>query len=131
MERRRFLKMAACLPLFGLCPVTRIGSQDVPAFDTRNILLLLSPVAGLRHHGGQRALAGVSPGDPLTLRREPLNPHDGRAVALYWKGEKLGYLPREDNRVIAGLLDQGAPVDAHIVGKNAGETVEVKVELHR
>lgn len=134
MERRRFLKMAAFLPLFGFYPAARIGSQDVPRFDTRTILLLNAKVAGFRYYGGEKVWPGIRPGDPITLRREPGNPHDRRAVALYWQGEKLGYLPRVDNTVIAGLLDQGAPVDAHIVRKNQSpdpwEKLEVKVELH-
>ena len=134
MERRRFLKLAACLPLFGFCPAARIGSQDVPKLNTRTVLLLRAKVAGFRYYGGERVWAKIGAGDAVTLRREPGNPHDGRAVALYWHGEKLGYLPRKDNTVIAGLLDQGAPLDAHVAGKNPApdprERLEVRVELH-
>jgi hypothetical protein len=134
MERRRFLKLAACMSLFGFYPAAPIGSQDAPRFDTRTILLLKARVAGFRYYGGERVWTGIKPGDPVMLRREPHNPHDGRAVALYWHGEKLGYLPRVDNSVIAGLIDQGAPVDAHVIRKdmpgNPWERLEVKVELH-
>jgi hypothetical protein len=134
MERRRFLKMAACLPLFGLCPAARIGSRERPRFDTRTILLLSTNVAGFRYYGGDRVWTRINQGDSVTLRREPGNPHDGRAVALYWQEEKLGYLPRKDNTVIAGLLDQNAPVDAHVARKTAssdpGQRLEVRVELH-
>lgn len=134
MERRKFLKMAVLMPLFGFSPAARIGSQDVPRFDTRNILLLNAKVAGFRYYSGERVWTGIRPGDPVMLKREPGNPYDGRAVALYWHGEKLGYLPRVDNSVIAGLLDQGASVDAHIARKNLTqdpwEKLVVKVELH-
>jgi hypothetical protein len=134
MERRRFLKMALCLPFMGMYPASPMSSQDVPRFDTRTILLLKTRVAGLRFHGGERVRTLISAGDPVVLRREPSNPHDARAVAIFWKNEKLGYLPRSDNSVIAGLLDQGAPVDAHIVRMHEAEEawgkLEVKVELH-
>lgn len=134
MERRRFLKMAAYLPLFGFCPATRIGVQDVPRLDTRTILLLKANVAGFRYYSGEKVWARISTGDPVILRREPSNPYDNGAVAIYWHNDKLGYLPREENPVIARLIDQGAPVDAHIIRKNAAgctwEKLEVKVELH-
>src|SRR5689334_23732236 len=34
----------------------------------------------------------------LDLVREPENPHDANAVRVEWRGRKLGYVPRRDNR---------------------------------
>lgn len=36
------------------------------------------------------------------------------AVAVYWRENRLGYIPRADNMVIANLMDQGWALDAFI-----------------
>jgi len=133
MERRRFMKLITCLPLVSLYPASPIGSQDVPRYDPKNILLLQANVAGFRYYRGEKVWQHIHPSDPVTLKREPQNPHDRKAVALYWRNEKLGYIPRTDNSVIANLLDQGAPLNASIRKKNPSpnpwERLEIRVEL--
>ncbi|MGA2704771.1 MAG: HIRAN domain-containing protein [Isosphaeraceae bacterium] len=52
--------------------------------------------------------------DELVLTHEKDNPHDPRAVAFHLGGSHLGYIPRQRNRTIAALLDQGAPLRARI-----------------
>ncbi|MFN3752411.1 MAG: HIRAN domain-containing protein, partial [Thiobacillus sp.] len=56
----------------------------------------------------------LAPGQPLTLVREPDNPHDRRAVRIDWRNEKLGYVPREHNAEIAARLDAGEDLHARI-----------------
>ncbi len=133
MERRRFMKLITCLPLVSLYPATPIGSQDVPRYDPKNILLLQANVAGFRYYRGEKVWPRIHPGDTITLRREPHNPHDRKAIALYWHDEKLGYIPRADNSVIANLLDQGATLKASIRKKNSSpnpwERLELRVEM--
>jgi single-stranded-DNA-specific exonuclease len=51
-----------------------IGDED--AFFTK--------VVGVTFDGRQAGLEGIGAGDPLTLRREPDNPHDPNAVAVDW-----------------------------------------------
>ncbi|RKX74592.1 MAG: hypothetical protein DRP87_16520 [Spirochaetes bacterium] len=51
---------------------------------------------------------------PLNLIREPENPYDEMAIEVYWKDYKLGYIPRDDNSVIAQLMDRGIPLKASI-----------------
>lgn len=41
----------------------------------------------------------------MDLVREPENPHDPLAVALRWRGERIGYVPRRHNAEIARRLD--------------------------
>ncbi len=133
VDRRRFLKAITCLPAFALLPCSETGSQDVPRYDTRDVLLLQANVAGFRYYGGHRVLSRINAGDPVILRREPRNPFDRRAIALYWGEEKLGYIPRADNLVIANLLDQGAPLKARIRKKkacgNPREMLEIQVKF--
>jgi hypothetical protein len=44
-------------------------------------------------------------GGTLDLVREPNNPHDPQAVALLWRGERIGHVPRRLNAEIARRLD--------------------------
>ncbi|HQI02956.1 MAG TPA: HIRAN domain-containing protein [Deltaproteobacteria bacterium] len=133
MERRRFMKLITCLPLVSLYPASPIGSQDVPRYDPKNILLLQANVAGFRYYRGEKVWPRIHPGDAIILKREPHNPHDRKAIALYWHDEKLGYIPRTDNSVIANILDQGATLKASIrkknLSKNSCQGMEIKVEI--
>ena len=75
----------------------------------------------------------LKPKQPLSLKREPQNSYDENAIEVYWKGVKLGYIPRVDNEIIANLMDQKKEVKASIKNKrlsrNPWERVEIKVEL--
>lgn len=53
-------------------------------------------------------------GDRLALIREADNPYDKNAVRVEWRGAKLGYLPRAENRAVAAAIDAGERVDARI-----------------
>jgi hypothetical protein len=51
-------------------------------------------------------VAGLKAGTPATLVREPDNPHDANAVAVYVEGKRIGYIRRKDNPVLAQFIDQ-------------------------
>lgn len=54
-------------------------------------------------------------GDLLELRREPDNPHDKNAIAVYNKdGEQLGYINRETAEEFAQYMDSGERVTAEV-----------------
>ena len=78
------------------------------------ILVQSSPLAGFQYHAGEALWQEMREGDRLTLVREPENPHDGNAIRVEWRGQKLGYLPRAENRSVAAAMDRGEPVDARI-----------------
>lgn len=58
---------------------------------------------------------------PAQLVPEPDNPFDFRAIAVYFQGHKMGYLPRKDNKIIYNLLRDGAQLETklrlHIEGE--------------
>ena len=62
-------------------------------------------IAGYRFYNGEEVESILAPKKRLQAEREPDNPHDARAVALYFKGIKLGYVPMRRNRVISKLMD--------------------------
>jgi len=80
----------------------------------KRILLLKTRLAGHLYYGVDKVYPYVRLGDALDLRREPHNPYDHKAVEIYWRGEKLGYIPKEDNSVIAHLLDRGEKLEAFV-----------------
>lgn len=125
MQRRDFVKMLCGLPFIGL------GAKAPSPGPTT--LLLETPVAGFRYHAGERAWPRMHQGDPVALVREPDNPHDDKAVAVFWQGAKLGYIPRADNTVIANLLDQGALVGGRIQAMHADkqpwERLEIRIQM--
>lgn len=90
MERRSFLKLLSVLPFVYL---------SIPFDDrkkkTRRVLLLDTVVAGFRYYDDERIWDNLSDGDALILVRKPGNPYDERAVEVYHKYGKLGYIPRE------------------------------------
>ncbi|HET9049888.1 MAG TPA: HIRAN domain-containing protein [Chiayiivirga sp.] len=100
-------------------------------FQDRADPLFQGAIAGLAYAEGPRLLPNLNAGDAVALVREPLNPHDNRAVRIDWQGHKLGYVPRACNAPIAQRMDAGETLDAKILAVRAGQgywdAVEVEV----
>jgi hypothetical protein len=97
----------------------------------RRIPIQHCSLTGFRHHDAPRLWPALRGRDPLALVREADNPHDPDAVALYWKGRKLGYLPRGQNFVVARLLDGARPLSARVesLRPKAGRNGRIRVEV--
>ena len=91
------------------------GSAGHGAEVEQREILQVSPLAGFQHHAGPALFALMNVGDRLTLRREPDNPYDAKAVRVEWHGAQIGYAPRADNVDLARLMDRGTPVEARIL----------------
>ncbi|PIX95613.1 MAG: HIRAN protein [Hydrogenophilales bacterium CG_4_9_14_3_um_filter_63_34] len=78
-------------------------------------ILQVSPLAGFQHYAGAALFPLMNVGERLTLRREPDNPYDPKAVRVEWYGTQIGYAPRADNVDLARLMDRGTPVEARIL----------------
>ncbi len=124
MNRREVLKLAALLPVAGL------QGRDSAS---REVLLLETVVAGFQYYEGPRVWNRMQEGDQLELKREEDNPYDHRAVEVYWKGRKLGYIPRVDNSAVSQLLDRGntlvAVIDKLKNSPNPWERVRLKIYI--
>ena len=99
------------LPIALLCVGTAAHAAEV---EVREILQT-SPLAGFQHYAGAALFPLMNVGDRLTLRREPGNPYDAKAVRVEWYGTQIGYAPRADNVDLARLMDRGTPVEARIL----------------
>lgn len=74
----------------------------------KETLLLETYVAGTSHIAVGRIEPTLTTGGPLVFRRESSNPHDPHAILILTEhGEKLGYIPRDRNEILAHLMDAG------------------------
>jgi hypothetical protein len=62
--------------------------------------------------GAMNWITKMKPGQPLRLEREPNNPADVNAIAVYIFDQKLGHLPRGFAEELAPLADAGGVITA-------------------
>jgi uncharacterized protein YbaR (Trm112 family) len=118
--------------VFGMAELVRYVLFRERVFDSRPVTVRF-PVAGFPYHEGPRLIEQLAVGGRLRLLREPDNPHDPRAVAIYHQDDRIGYVPRNRNREIADRLDRGVPLDCRITAidpeEGAYEPVDVEVAV--
>lgn len=94
-------------------------------------------IAGFTYYEGSECFQQLVIGTELRLELEPENKYDARAVAIYFKEFKLGFVPRSDNRIIYKLLTVGlderltARVQAADGTENPERQIQVVVHLLR
>ncbi len=112
MQRSTFLKRLVSVGIFG-----KFSQQSLQ--QSNKIYLQQFFVAGFRYYKGMQLLTKIAVSDFLELRREPNNPYDDCAIALYWQHEKIGFVPASNNEVISRLIDANAlPLLAQITHIN-------------
>jgi len=111
MKRRGFLQALAAL-VAGSSALP--GVRPAMAGTARRVIIQESPLAGFQYYAGPHIWESFAVGNPLDLLREPGNPHDRRAVAVFYDGFKIGYVPRAQNTAISQLMDRGELPDAKI-----------------
>jgi len=133
MNRRKFLEFAAILPLILTGRSADAAHHPVSSRDGREVVLLDTLIAGWQYHQGDQIWHLLQDDTPLTLSREPQNPYDERAIAVFAADVKLGYVPRLHNTVLAGLIDQNVPVKARVLKKHRTshpwEKMEIRVTM--
>ena len=92
-------------------------------------------VAGVTFEGRQEIAARLQPGAPLRLERQPDNPHDPNACALFDPfGDQVGFLNRRLAAVLAPVIDRGVEYDvevADVTGGAEGASFGINVLLSR
>jgi hypothetical protein len=90
-------------------------------------------VAGFQYYKGMELKDSIAAGQSLDLVREPENKYDNQAIAIYWEGQKLGFMPQHNNLIPSALLDAKIPCIATVkaVYKNTvpWETLEFSISL--
>ena len=65
------------------------------------------------------------------MKREAANEFDKKAVAIYYDKNKIGYIPKEKNEVIANLMDAGKKFSAKLISKKwEGNWLQIVVEIY-
>ena len=84
------------------------GGLAIPKPFEREIHLFDSHVAGTTHIEGIDELEPhLEVGEKLLFFREPENPYDPNAIELRYKKAKLGYVPRDENGMLAVMAHYG------------------------
>ena len=91
------------------------GGEMIRPF-ARTIFLRHMPVAGIYHVRNYKSLLKkIREDDRLLLIREPQNAYDEWAIlVMTQEREKLGYIPRRENRILARLMDAGKSIFAEV-----------------
>ncbi len=97
--------------------------ESAPEFYTK--------VAGVTFNDRQTVIAALAPGDTLTLRREPDNPHDPHAVRVAAPdGRMIGYLRARVAGRIAPAMDAGGRYRAIVSRVTGGGDRTLGVNVH-
>lgn len=80
--------------------------------EAKDFKLSTLKVAGLQY--GKMKSAIFVPKEKLILKRESQNIYDKYAVAIYYNEKKVGYIPKQNSRIIASLLDNGIQLDVEV-----------------
>ncbi|WCO01782.1 HIRAN domain-containing protein [Psychroserpens ponticola] len=64
-------------------------------------------IAGFTYYEGASIFRKLKMGRKLILKLEEENKYDPRAVAIYYKDFKIGFIPRQDNRIFYKLMKVG------------------------
>ena len=131
MNRAEFIKTL----FFGAAGLgATISLKNTGIFrQQRTIRLLDCHIAGFQYYEGEAVLPRLNEGSELRLVREADNPYDDKAVAIYYRNHKLGFIPRSDNEVIANMIDQQISPSAKVTSINTeyGLYEAVGVEVYK
>ena len=87
-------------------------------------------IAGFTFYEGVTVFEKMKVGKKVKFQLEEDNKWDPRAVAIYFKGEKIGFIPRTENRIIYKLLKVGiTQFEARIQKIDPTEHTERQVEV--
>ncbi len=97
----------------------------------KEILVLETIVAGTSFRKLQDVEPELKAQVKLELKREPTNEYDEFAIALYFNKNKIGYIPKDRNEVIARLLDTGKAFFATIEAKEyEGNWLKIEIKVY-
>ena len=83
----------------------------------KELFLMETYIAGTTHIEDTSVIEDLKEGERLTLKREPGNHFDERAILVIDdQKRKIGYIPEKDNEVLSRLMDGGKMLFAKVTG---------------
>lgn len=98
MKRTTFIKAMA--GSFGLAVM-----PNMPIKEYQKVYLKHVFIRGFQYYDGPEIIDTINKTGRVYMVREPDNPYDEHAIAIYFESHKLGYLPRESNKTLSILMD--------------------------
>ncbi len=90
------------------------GIEDAESFHTK--------LAGVTFEGRQALVERLAVGEPLRIERQPDNPYDENAIALFDRyGDQVGFLNRRLAAALSGAIDSGVEYDVEVTDVTGGE----------
>ena len=88
-------------------------------------------IAGFTYYDGAEAFAELKMGTELSISLDEANKYDARAVMITFKNWKLGYIPRQENRIFYKLLKvgMGQHIKIRVQGLGKSEHPESQVRV--
>ncbi|MCL2114974.1 MAG: HIRAN domain-containing protein [Methanobrevibacter sp.] len=112
--------------------VRAIHNSDLtdPLFE--KIFLIESTIAGTHYVENIKKIEpNLKVGDRLDFYREPNNSHDEKAILVKHRGDKIGYVPRVDNEILANLMDAGKLLYGELSYKNyEGDWLRIDFDIY-
>lgn len=108
-------------------------AEQLPVPFQKSIFLLQCHVAGTMRVDDVLAKSqDVDTGTALVLKREPTNEYDSLAIRIETgSGEKLGYAPRDNNPILARLMDAGKLLTATVIKKELkGHWLNICIDIN-
>jgi hypothetical protein len=102
MNRASFIKN-----LIALCGAAAVPKNVEAIISAKSNKAFLAEyfIRGFQYYDGDKVLDELKQGATLQLVREMENEYDNFAVAIYYNQHKLGFVPAEENELLARLID--------------------------
>lgn len=99
--------------------------------NKRPVLLERLFVTALQHYHYEAMRSQLEDGLSLVLTREPDNQFDDKAVSVHMRNHeqtKIGFIARQNNAVVANLMDAGYELQLIVVEHNVGNPLKFRLE---
>ncbi len=114
----------------GLLKLLHENNTSLDVFR-RDMLALSCMVAGTSYQSLKEIEKEIIHNAVFDLTREPTNKFDKKAIAISYNKNKIGYIPKEKNEVIANLMDAGKKFSAKLISKSwEGNWLKIVVEIY-
>ena len=107
------------------------GKNGLPMPFTKEIFLISTHIAGTSHRNLEEIEPDLANGDLLCFKRDVKNKHDKFAILIHdEKGRQLGFVPRDQNEILARLMDAGKLILGRLENKNWHENwLKLKIRV--
>lgn len=86
-------------------------------------------IAGFTYYDGAPIFRKLKIGTKLKLQLEENNRYDARAVAIYFKNHKIGFIPRTENRIFYKMLKVGLENSIRILIQSKDATAHPEQQI--